>query len=283
MNASEKDQKYGLVYGLLETARKTHSALTKANSEVKETEHAKGNATPEKIVELKAAAKAAYETMKATKSAANVAQEKYNRPDVLGLLSYLTQVMFDESLEKDGSGRVISCDDNKIVWLSKMLMGVVDERHLPDGNKGQKGLSLAEKRLKQIEAFIAGFRAIGKRDEKTKRLVGYNVPKFGMGDQSIRFLLGELDKKLKSLGEHERAQRKELQELKARIVSSTPPDWLEDRKNHIENTSVTMGQANGSEPLPEPKLASAAPETASVSKAKEDRPNRGSGKRTARR
>lgn len=282
MNASEKDQKYGLVYGLLETSRKTHSALTKANSEVSEAEHAKGNATPEKIAELKAAAKTAYEAMKATKSAASTPQEKYTRKDVLGLLSYLTQVMFDESLEKDGIGRVISWDDNKTSWLSKMLMGVVDERHLPDGNKSQKGLSLAEKRLKQIEAFIAGFRVIGKRDEKTKRLVGYSIPKFGMGDQSIRFLLGELDKKLKSLGEHERAQRKELQELKARIVSSTPPDWLEDRKNHIENTSVTMGQTMQVEAMPEPEAVSAAPETASADKdSKRDRPNRG--KRTARR
>jgi hypothetical protein len=210
MSPQEKDKKYGPVFTLMVTARQAHSDLTKAK---------KTNASQEAIDAAKAAANTADAAVKQ-------AQESYELDDVRLLLSYAGRAIIMDALVPNGNGG-FKWDAQKSRWLAKTLMSVLDDRHLvrEDKDKAKRRPSLAEQRLNGLEAFIDAFDALGL------------VPKFGMNDKAVRFILDRLNSKVRDLAKSEnRSAREEANRLNViagRLKAAVPHSWLQERKPYV--------------------------------------------------
>lgn len=221
MSPQEKDKKYGPTFDLMLKAREAHAALTKVK---------KSGGSDEEVAKAK-------EAVKAADAAVQQAQEKYTLDDVRLLLSYAAGAVIKDALVPNGNGG-FKWDAQKSRWMAKSLMSVVDDRHLvrEDKDQAKRRPSLAEQRRNGLEAFIDAFDALGL------------VPKFGMNDKSVRFVLGRLNSKVGDLAKSEnRAAREEANRLNViagRLKAAVPHNWLQERKLPVARP-VTIGDALG--------------------------------------
>lgn len=235
LTAKEKDEKYGPVFNLMIEARKAHAELTKANAALGGAQ--KSGASAETIAQLQPVADAAYQTAKAADEKVKQAQSGYTVDDVKLLLGYAGRAIIFDALTQDERGRN-QWDSQKSRWLAKTLMSVIDDRSLPRADKDRvQRESLAHQRLRGIEAFIDLFETIK------------FTPNFGMNDRSVKDGLKRLSSLIQGLQGHERIQASELNKLYARVRTSVPRKWLEEREE--QQKGFPIAEQLGSEQVSE--------------------------------